>query len=485
MLILLLACNSTPCEVDLDGDGYPSAASCRSGTDCDDLDPAVHPGAEELCNGLDDDCDGYTDDRVVDYDGDGFYALGCPGGNDCDDLDPTVHPGAEEICDGRDNDCDQRTDDVDLDGDGFSPLECGGLDCDDGNIRINPDSPEDCDDGIDNDCDGRVDVRDTDGDGDTHEDCGGVDCDDLDPTVSGTLDEYCGDGKDNDCNGTADDADLDKDGVTDEACGGGDCDDGDEQVHDGLRDYCDGVDRSCDGDDSDDRDDDGRSCSSDCNDGLPNVYSGRSESCDGLDNDCDGDIDETSSSACTPRLPGGMDFAISANGWDLDGSTFLWADEAVVAVGGSTGNWQVAAYDSYKLEPPFVFEADITRRGGTGDSNIGIYLSRNGGNADGYYLVLNHAGTKISYDIGRLVNGNALSETGDIHTPVIMPGEGLPNRLRIEHDGWELKFYINEQKVRGYSVSGDLSQGYPAFVVEDRSDDAVDAAMDNVWVEQD
>ena len=45
LLLLLLACDSTPCEVDLDGDGYLSAASCLSGDDCDDLDPLVHPGA--------------------------------------------------------------------------------------------------------------------------------------------------------------------------------------------------------------------------------------------------------------------------------------------------------------------------------------------------------------------------------------------------------------------------------------------------------
>ena len=99
--------------------------------DCDDSEAGIHPGATELCNGVDDDCDRRTDedgacaDRenpcatvVCDhiegcFDG---YCLrdrdgdGTPQDDDCDDNDPRSHPGAEEVCDGLDNDCDLRQD---------------------------------------------------------------------------------------------------------------------------------------------------------------------------------------------------------------------------------------------------------------------------------------------------------------------------------------------------------------------------------------
>jgi len=106
-----------PC-VDHDGDGYGSPASVNCTfplEDCDDTDPQVYPGAEEICNGgIDDDCDGTADD--VDADGDGYIAEAC-GGNDCDDGNSAVNPGASEICDGMgtDEDCDGLTDAQDPD----------------------------------------------------------------------------------------------------------------------------------------------------------------------------------------------------------------------------------------------------------------------------------------------------------------------------------------------------------------------------------
>jgi MYXO-CTERM domain-containing protein len=109
-------------DPDLDGDGYPES------TDCDDADPAVFPGATELCNGGDDDCDGVADDGLstydwyVDDDGDGYGDVfdrnDCTPptagyvelSGDCNDLDGSTYPGAVELCDGVDNDCDLAID---------------------------------------------------------------------------------------------------------------------------------------------------------------------------------------------------------------------------------------------------------------------------------------------------------------------------------------------------------------------------------------
>ncbi len=172
---------------DLDGDGV------RSDLDCDDGDPARFPGAAELCNAQDDDCDGEIDEGVqlewwTDGDGDGFGApgavLGCAApagaadqGGDCDDLDPLRHPGAEERCNEQDDDCDAEIDEglspptwwPDGDGDGVggggAPIvACApGLgwalssgDCDDADPTVFPGKREDCD-ARDDDCSGLAD----------------------------------------------------------------------------------------------------------------------------------------------------------------------------------------------------------------------------------------------------------------------------------------------------------------------------------------
>ena len=70
------------CDVDADGDGF---TTCDG--DCNDADPNVFPGAAEACNGVDDNCDGATDEGF-DADGDGFTVCG----GDCDDTDPSVNP---------------------------------------------------------------------------------------------------------------------------------------------------------------------------------------------------------------------------------------------------------------------------------------------------------------------------------------------------------------------------------------------------------
>jgi hypothetical protein len=233
-------------DPDTDGD-LDGVGRCDDPPDCDDDDPDSWPGAAETCaDGLDTDCDGSVVDEFLDTDGDGTpdcidadadgdgMAAVSEGGGDCDDLHATVHPGAPELCDGLDNDCTAGVPGDEVDGDGDQWVVCspwegdtsqdGGGDCDDGDEAIHPAAAELCDD-VDQDCDGAIDedlpeglwYADDDGDGHGGEpfsdepscqpgedwvDLAG-DCDDTDLDVYPGAVEVEGDAIDQDCDGVA------------------------------------------------------------------------------------------------------------------------------------------------------------------------------------------------------------------------------------------------------------------------------------------
>ncbi len=254
---------------DNDGDGYGDAGSgadaCEAppgyvadATDCDDAESRSSPGETEVCDEVDNDCDGETDEDdasdastwYADTDGDGFGdaadstdACEQPGGyvadaTDCDDSNADASPGSTEICDEADNDCDGEIDEgvkttfyADNDGDGYGNADvmaeaCSApsgyvaddTDCDDAESAASPGETEVCDE-VDNDCDGETDEEvtdafyaDDDGDGygdaaDSTEACSApdgyvtdnTDCDDSAPAVYPGAVELCGDGLLNGC----------------------------------------------------------------------------------------------------------------------------------------------------------------------------------------------------------------------------------------------------------------------------------------------
>jgi hypothetical protein len=306
---------------------------CQPGglTGCDAKAPTA-----EVCNGLDDNCDGTTDEAGaslcttywLDGDKDGFGNSPATGGDnqclckpvdlytsqspsDCNDSEPAIKPSAAEICDGIDNDCNGKTDETcDEDKDGYcdatavivgktKACKYVGADCDDGNPKIHPGQPEICGNNIDDDCDGQTDSGatdavgcnlfyedgDKDGVGTFNSQClcapGGIftattsgDCNDSNKNVFPGNKEVCGNGIDDNCNGKQDEAgalncsnfykDSDADGFGDSSPGvkpaclcapsatyttakGGDCNDSDAKMNPAMTEVCNNIDDDCDG----------------------------------------------------------------------------------------------------------------------------------------------------------------------------------------------------------------------------------------------
>ena len=388
---------------DDDGWGGTAIEACElgpglvsEGGDCDDTNAAVNPEAEEVCNTVDDDCDGAIDEALSitffeDADGDGYgnpavATTDCvvPDGYtdnalDCDDTASLVSPGVEEVCNGIDDNCDGRADEgvgtllyPDSDEDGFGDTSAGinscwdltdhvttPGDCDDTDEAINPNADEACD-AIDNDCDGAIDEfavtgliaywMDVDGDGhgaglalsgcvvpegfsDSNDDC-----DDTNPLRAPSIIEACN-GYDDDCDDAIDEGvlstfypDSDGDGwgsgepfyacelEPGSATDNSDCDDTRAEVYPGAGEVCDGLDNDCNGITDDDAIDgetyyadidgdgfgdpaiDTVACDlpagyvdnyTDCGPSDDTVYPGAPETCDDQDNDCDGAVDDS------------------------------------------------------------------------------------------------------------------------------------------------------------------------------------------------
>ncbi|MES2642576.1 MAG: MopE-related protein [Myxococcota bacterium] len=412
-------CNSTIDEgvegthyQDFDGDGFgnPDAVSVscdapsgyvQNGNDCDDSENDAYPGATEVCDEIDNDCNGVIDEGVTstwyaDADGDTYGDLDAPtnacdrpdgavlDATDCDDTTSNAYPGNAEVCDEIDNNCDGTVDegvtttyyaDFDSDTYGNSSLTQEACavptgyttnddDCNDSVRTVNPAATETCN-SVDDDCDGTVDDGATDMNtwyADTDADAYGnasvsmractapagyvavsTDCDDARALTNPGATEYCNT-YDDDCDGS-----VDEDGAADAPTWYLDAD-GDEYGNPARYDV---------------------QCSqpagyvadgTDCLDSSAISYPGADEICDSVDNDCDGTVDDdpidgdtwyrdadadsfgnpsVTDSACT--MPSGY----TDNAWDCDDSDRTEPVVADPVSGSATGTGTVTSpFDS-------------------------------------------------------------------------------------------------------------------------------------------
>ena len=377
-----LPCAFICTDTDSDGYGNPASAACTfAELDCNNNNSSINPGATEICDGVDNNCNSQIDE-VCDLDNDDYcdrnqtFVYGsdlsatCAGTNttnaasiastgDCNDLNNTVNPGAAEICDGLDNNCNGQTDEgCDQDNDDYCgcgltyvygsnlTATCPGTnttdaasiantcDCNDTNPNIHPGATETCGNGIDEDCSG-ADLAcppvciDNDGDGYGNPAAAtctypGLDCDDSRNFIYPGATETC-DNFDNNCNIITDEGcDDDNDNYCDQTMTfynypvtvcpnsnlangspGNDCNDSNASVYPGATEICgNGIDEDCLGGDlpcapvCTDTDGDGygnpasTSCTYpqlDCDNNNSNIYPGATEICgNGIDEDCSG-----------------------------------------------------------------------------------------------------------------------------------------------------------------------------------------------------
>ncbi|MFN5355235.1 MAG: MopE-related protein, partial [Bacteroidota bacterium] len=367
-----------------------------------DTNGAINPAAQEICDGgVDNDCDGQSDDNDASVTGQGTYytdsdndgygagasflacvqpALSSTIAGDCNDTNGAINPAAQEICDGGvDNDCDGQSDDndasvtgqgtyyTDSDNDGYgagaSFLACVqpassstvAGDCSDTNGAINPAAQEICDGGVDNDCDGQSDDNDasvigqgtyyTDSDNDGYgagasflacvqpalSSTVAGDCNDTNGAINPAAQEICDGGVDNDCDGQSDDNDA---SVTGQGTYYADSD------NDGFGSSA--VIRACiqpagtvlNG--------------NDCNDNNAAINPSATEVCNGADDDCDGQTDEGTvpalgaisgtASACVPLSAGTAIFSISS----VPGvSTYTWTPPTGMTISAGQGTTSI------------------------------------------------------------------------------------------------------------------------------------------------
>ncbi len=353
--IAMIVTNSLIWYADVDGDTYGDASdsleACvqplgyvTNNTDCDDTNANVNPSATEVCNGIDDNCDGLIDDAdpnvvgqqvwYADGDGDGFgsatsFTSACnqPAGyvsnsNDCDDSNSNINPSATEICgNGIDDNCDGQTDEgcsiftfyFDGDSDSFgdplvfitstNPIPPSGYvtnntDCDDTNANVNPSATEVCN-GIDDNCDGLI--------------------DDADPNVVGQQVWYAD--TDGDTFGDASVSIQACDQPTGYVSNSDDCNDANANVNPSAIEICgNGIDDNCDGQIDEgcstytyfnDSDNDSYgdpllfitttnpippigyvTNNTDCDDTNANINPAATEICNGIDDNCNGLVDD-------------------------------------------------------------------------------------------------------------------------------------------------------------------------------------------------